>query len=293
MSWEAEIGELRRGVAMAREMGGAEKVKRHHDNGKLTVRERIDRLLDPGSFHEVGAIAGRASYADDGRLTAFQPSNFVCGRGRIVGRPGVVGGDDFTARGGAADGSVWEEQGISEQMAYELRMPVVRLVDGTGGGGSVKRLEMDGRTYVPANPAWDWVVRNLGAVPTVALALGSVAGLGAARVATSHYALMVKGLSQMFVAGPPALLSGAGSRNLMLTLCYVRRLLQQSMAMISKVNPEQLRDPCLAEVRPDPGTDVEPERGPPWTASKSLSCGQSKSATCGSCGCGSPTSWGH
>ena len=203
MSWEAEIGELRRREAMAREMGGAEKVKRHHDNGKLTVRERIDRLLDPGSFHEVGAIAGRASYADDGRLTAFQPSNFLCGRGRVEGRPVVVGGDDFTVRGGAADASIWEKQVISEQMAYELRMPVVRLVDGTGGGGSVKSLEMDGRTYVPANPAWDWVVRNLGAVPTVALALGSVAGLGAARVATSHYALMVKGLSQMFVAGPP------------------------------------------------------------------------------------------
>ncbi|MFP3945207.1 MAG: acyl-CoA carboxylase subunit beta, partial [Alphaproteobacteria bacterium] len=59
------------------------------------------------------------------------------------------------------------------------------------------------RTYVPANPGWDWAVANLATVPVVALALGPVAGLGAARLVTSHYAVMVKGLSQVFVAGPP------------------------------------------------------------------------------------------
>jgi acetyl-CoA carboxylase carboxyltransferase component len=203
MSWQPEIDELRQREAMAAEMGGPEKVKRQHDGGKLTVRERIDRLLDAGSFHEVGAIAGKAEYDADGKLVKLSPSNFVCGRGRIDGRPVVVGGDDFTVRGGAADASIWEKQVIAEQMAHELRLPIVRLVDGTGGGGSVKSMETDGRTYVPANPGWDWVVANMGAVPVVALALGSVAGLGAARVATSHYALMVKDTSQMFVAGPP------------------------------------------------------------------------------------------
>jgi len=203
MSWEEEVAELRRREAFAYRMGGPEKVKRQHDGGKLTVRERIGRLLDPGSFHEIGAIAGRGRYGGNGELEELSPTNFVCGRGRIDGRTVVVGGDDFTVRGGAADASIWQKQVISEQMAHELRVPIVRLVDGTGGGGSVKSLEMDGRTYVPANPAWDWVVANMGAVPTVALALGSVAGLGAARVATSHYALMVKGISSMFVAGPP------------------------------------------------------------------------------------------
>src|SRR5579863_7684201 len=96
MSWDAEIEELRRREALARQMGGADKVKRQHDGGKLTVRERIDALLDPGSFHEVGAIAGRAQYRADGTLEHFMPANFVFGRGRIDGRPVVVGGDDFT-----------------------------------------------------------------------------------------------------------------------------------------------------------------------------------------------------
>ncbi|HYM30518.1 MAG TPA: carboxyl transferase domain-containing protein [Candidatus Cybelea sp.] len=203
MSWENEIEELRRREALALRMGGPDKVKRQHDGGKLTVRERVQRLLDPGSFRETGTIAGKATYDAKGNLVDFMPANFVAGRGTIDGRHVVVGGDDFTVRGGAADASIRGKQGIAEQMAHELRLPIIRLVDGTGGGGSVKSLEMDGRTYVPANPAWDWVVANMGTVPVVSLGLGSVAGLGAARMATSHYAVMVKGISQMFIAGPP------------------------------------------------------------------------------------------
>ena len=167
------------------------------------TRERIERLLDKDSFHEIGAIAGKAQYDEAGRLTDFMASNFVMGRGRIDGRTVAVGGDDFTVRGGAADASIWEKQMMSEQMAGELGIPMVRLVDGTGGGGSVKTYEMTGFTYVPRNPGWEFVVDNLARVPVVSLGLGSVAGLGAARLATSHYSLMVKGISQMFVAGPP------------------------------------------------------------------------------------------
>jgi acetyl-CoA carboxylase carboxyltransferase component len=203
MGWDEEIGELRRREALAREMGGADKVKRQHDGGKLTVRERVAQLLDPGSFHELGAIAGKAQYAADGTLQGFMPANFVVGRGSIDERPVVVGGDDFTVRGGAADASIRGKQIIGEQLAFELRLPLIRLVDGTGGGGSVKTLETEGRTYVPANPAWDIVVANMGTVPVVALGLGSVAGLGAARLVTAHYSLMVEGISQMFIAGPP------------------------------------------------------------------------------------------
>jgi acetyl-CoA carboxylase carboxyltransferase component len=201
-SWGPEVAELRHREALAHRMGGPEKIKRQHDGGKLTVRERIDALLDPASFHEIGAIAGKAVY-EHGELVDLTATNFVMGRGRIDGRPVMVGGDDFTVRGGAADASIWEKQVQCEQLAHELRLPVVRLVDGTGGGGSVKSLDTLGRTYVPANPGWEWVVANLGTVPVVALALGSVAGLGAARVVTSHYSLMVRDTSQIFVAGPP------------------------------------------------------------------------------------------
>ena len=183
-------------------MGGADKVERQHHFGKLTVRERIDELVDPGTFHEIGAIAGKQVLQVDG-TRRFQPANFVMGRAQLDGRPIVVGGDDFTVRGGASDASIAAKQVMAEQLANEYRVPIVRLVDGTGGGGSIKSLEESGYTYIPANPGWEWVVANLATVPVVSLALGSVAGLGAARVVASHYSLMVRDISQVFVAGPP------------------------------------------------------------------------------------------
>ena len=69
MSWQRELDELRERERMAREMGGPDKVQRQHDGGRLTVRERIDRLVDQDSFHEVGAIAGKAEYDEAGKLT--------------------------------------------------------------------------------------------------------------------------------------------------------------------------------------------------------------------------------
>ena len=203
MSWQPEVDELHRRQALARRMGGPDKVKRQHDGGKLTVRERIDALLDPGSFHEIGSVAGKASYDDEGNLLDFNASNTLIGRGRLDGRPIVLQGDDFTVRGGAADAAIWAKSALAEQMANELRLPIVRLVDGTGGGGSVKSLEVDQRTYVSQMIGWQFVTENMGLVPVVGLALGSVAGLGAARVASSHYSMIVKGSAQMFIAGPP------------------------------------------------------------------------------------------
>jgi acetyl-CoA carboxylase carboxyltransferase component len=203
MTWQPEIDELRKREQLAREMGGKEKIERQRAGGKLTVRERIDRLLDANSFHEIGAIAGKGRYDEDGRLGGFTPANFVMGRGRIDGRPVVVGGDDFTVRGGAMDAAISSKQIYAEKMANELRLPIIRLVDGTGGGGSVKMLETDGRTYVPYNQGWDLVVDNLATVPAVGLGLGSVAGLGSARLVSTHYSVMVREISQMFIAGPP------------------------------------------------------------------------------------------
>ena len=109
MVWKPELDELARRTAMAQAMGGADKVKRQHDAGRLTVRERIDRLLDDGSFHEVGALSGIGEYdAGDGSgsVRHVTPANCVFGRGRIDGRPVVVVGDDFTVRGGSADASI-------------------------------------------------------------------------------------------------------------------------------------------------------------------------------------------
>ncbi len=203
MSWRDEIEELRARERLAEDMGGHERVARQKAQGKLTVRERVTALLDQGSLHEIGKIAGQAEYGPDNALSAFRASNAVVGHGRINGRPVVVQGDDFTVRGGAADAAIWAKMVQAEKIAHEYRMPLIRLVDGTGGGGSVKMLEKDPRTYIPETPGWEWVVANLASVPVVALALGPCAGLGAGRVAASHYSVMVKGMSQVFVAGPP------------------------------------------------------------------------------------------
>ena len=203
MSWEPELEELRRRRALAAEMGGPERVARQHETGRLTVRERVERLLDAGSFRETGGIAGAAAYGRDGSLEGFTPANMVVGSGLLDGRRVVVQADDFTVRGGAADAAIWEKMVWAERAALEGRTPLVRLVDGTGGGGSVRSLESMGFTYVPIIPGWEAAVESMASVPVVAAALGPTAGLGAARVVASHFSVIVRGSAQLFVAGPP------------------------------------------------------------------------------------------
>src|SRR5258708_33899836 len=98
MNWKPELDNLARREAFAREMGGVDKVKRQRDQGRLTVRERIDKLLDQNSFHEIGAISGSAEYDENGKLTLLTPANCMFGRGKVDGRPVVQVDDDFTVR---------------------------------------------------------------------------------------------------------------------------------------------------------------------------------------------------
>src|SRR3954451_5299633 len=210
MAWEPELDELRRRTELAQRMGGDERVARQHASGRLTVRERIERLFDPGSFHETGALAGRAEYGDDGELEDFLPANTVVGQGRLNGRRAIVQGDDFTVRGGAADAAIHQKMVWAERAAHDLRLPLVRLVDGTGGGGSVKSLEDMGFTYVPHVPGFELMGANLSRVPVVAAALGPCAGLGAARIVATPFSVIARG-AQVFVAGPPVVaMAGLG-----------------------------------------------------------------------------------
>jgi acetyl-CoA carboxylase carboxyltransferase component len=206
MNWKPELDDLARREAFAREMGGVEKVKRQRDQGRLTVRERIDKLIDADSFHEIGAISGIGDYDEKGELTNLTPANCVFGRARIDGRPVVVVGDDFTVRGGSADASISAKPLMAEEMAHDFRLPIIRIIEGSGGGGSVKTIETKGAANLPGgiggNRWYRYTTENLARVPVVALGLGSVAGLGAARLAASHYSVMTKS-SAMFVAGPP------------------------------------------------------------------------------------------
>src|ERR1044072_4768648 len=106
MVWKPELDDLAPREAFTGQLGGVNKVKRQRDQGRLTVRERIDKLTDNDSFHEIGAIAGIGEYDAQGELTQLTPANCVFGRAKIDGRTVVVVGDDFTGRGGSADASL-------------------------------------------------------------------------------------------------------------------------------------------------------------------------------------------
>jgi acetyl/propionyl-CoA carboxylase alpha subunit/acetyl-CoA carboxylase carboxyltransferase component len=207
LGWASEIEEVERRRELARTMGGPSKLARQKAEGKLNVRERIEALLDPGSFSEIGALAAFVRYDEDGEIVSYAPANFVAGTGRVNGRKIVVGADDFTLRAGSGDAAIHGKQIFSEHYAGQMRLPLVRLLDGASGGGSVKMAQEQGFHYLPVNPAWDAVTENMSLVPVVAAALGPTVGLGAARLVMSHLAIMVEGLGQVFTAGPPIVLS--------------------------------------------------------------------------------------
>src|SRR3974390_3526308 len=206
MIWKPELDDLARREAFAREMGGVEKVKRQRDQGRLTVRERIDKLVDADSFHELGAISGIGEYDERGELRHLTPANCGFGRAKVAARTVGVVGDDFPVRGGSADASISAKPLMAEEMAHDFRLPIVRIIEGSGGGGSVKTTEHKGAANLPGGIGgtrwYRYTTENLAHVPVVALGLGSVAGLGAARLAASHYSVMSRD-SAMFVAGPP------------------------------------------------------------------------------------------
>jgi acetyl-CoA carboxylase carboxyltransferase component len=208
--WADELDELAHRRALVRGQGGPDAVARHHASGRLTIRERIDLLCDPGSFREVGGLAGRGEYAADGSLVEFTPANIVLGEAAIDHRPAVVMGYDFTVRGGAADASVGAKRWYADRMAWEMRIPLVRLLE--GAGGSVKSIESLGVSYVSEIDGWEYAVRNLSTVPVVAAALGPVAGLPAAEVPATHFSVMVKGAAQVFAAGPPLVEAASGAK---------------------------------------------------------------------------------
>jgi acetyl-CoA carboxylase carboxyltransferase component len=209
MSWQEEVDELRRREALAEAMGGAEGIARQRRQGKLTVRERIAALADPGSFREFGALAGSATYAD-GELTDFTPKPAVNGMLTLGGRRAFVTAGDFTVRGGSggARGGMGQELSVTER-ALEWRLPYVRLLDASGG--SVRSFEEMGRTYLPDGNAWTvHEVRALSLIPTVSAVLGSVAGLPAIYACLAHFNVMVKDISQIFPGGPPVVKAALG-----------------------------------------------------------------------------------
>jgi acetyl-CoA carboxylase carboxyltransferase component len=198
--WGAQVDELARRRALAREMGGAERVERQHSQGKLTIRERIEQFLDPGSFFEAGGLVGQGEYDAEGRLTGFKPAAYVMGIGNVDGRLVCVGGEDFTVSGGS--GGVTKRPGqFLQPMALEYRIPLIQFAD--GAGHSARNYEQAGRMSLPDGNQWTLDVQLLGTVPVVSAVVGPAAGHVAGRAVLSHFSVMVKGSGQVFSAGPP------------------------------------------------------------------------------------------
>jgi len=208
MVWQPEIEELEKRKHLAEQMGGQEGIEKQHSRGKLTVRERIDALADPGSFQEIGVLTGSARYEDD-KLVGFTPANSVAGLCTLNGRKVAFSGGDFTVRGGASDAAVGNKGGYAQRLALEWHLPFIRLLDATGG--SVRTFEQIGRTYIPdANPGCAITAQLLRTAPVISAALGSVAGLPAVEACMAHFNLMVKGTSQVFAGGPPVVKAALG-----------------------------------------------------------------------------------
>src|SRR6056297_1524163 len=179
MSWKNEVDEIRRRAERAALQGGKEAVERHRAKGKLTLKERIDALLDSGSFDEVGPGAGANEPGDNGE-DAFTPANFIVGFGKINGRLCVVGGEDFTLKGGSPSPAGLRKSVYTEQLALQHRVPLVRLHEGAGGSVGSAAKSLSAPVYDP--PRFRSIAQALATLPVVSAAMGSVAGLPAARL---------------------------------------------------------------------------------------------------------------
>ncbi len=211
-SWQPEADEIQRRRELALQLGGAERVGRQHDEGKLTVRERIARLVDPGSFQEVGQLTGAGVYVG-GTLERVVPAPYVTGLARIDGRPVAVGGEDFTVRGGSSPGldrRKGGQGGFVEDLAFHYRIPLINLAD--GAGGSVKTVARTGHAHLPGADTFERSVALLGRVPVISAVLGSSAGGPAARAVLSHWSVMVEGTSHIFSTGPAVVERALGQR---------------------------------------------------------------------------------
>ncbi len=213
--WEPEVRGIEERRRLAGELGGSKSVARQHELGRSTVRERIEGLLDAESFREIGPIAGHGEVDADGRLHTFTPANYVLGMGRVGGHPCVVGGEDFTLKGGSPSPAGLRKSVYAEEVACQYRVPLIRLLE--GGGGSVPRNPGAPRPAAAGAPVFGpprflSMSRAMASVPVVSAAMGPVAGLPAARLVASHFSLMLRETAQVLIGGPALVEQALGER---------------------------------------------------------------------------------
>ena len=204
MNWKKETVEIRKRRKLAKAQGGPDAIKLQHKKGRLTLRERIELLLDKDSFDEQGEIAGGSEVNDSGELESLTPANFILGFGKINDKQVVVGGEDFTVKGGSPNAAGLRKSVYTEELALKYKIPLIRLHE--GGGGSVagpgKKSGGYGGDPVFSKSRFKSVADTLREIPVASAALGPVAGMPAARFVASHFRVMTRETAQILVAGP-------------------------------------------------------------------------------------------
>ena len=203
MSWENEVKELERRRHLAKQQGGKEGIAKQHAKGRLTIRERIDTLLDPNSFREHGQATASPVYDDHDEIIEYAPANYIVGFGKIDQRRIVVGGEDFTLKGGSPNAAGLRKSVYAEHLAVQYKVPLIRMLE--GGGGSVKGSAKKGGTVgepVFTEPRFRIIADAMSEVPVVSGAMGAVAGFPAGRLVASHFSVMTKHTAQVLIGGP-------------------------------------------------------------------------------------------
>lgn len=211
MSWEKEAEEIRKRRSLAREQGGEEAIGRQHEKGRLTIRERIEKLTDKESFRELGEGAGVPHFDEEGNLIGFEPGNYILGFARVNGRRVAVGGEDFTMKGGSPNPAGLRKSVYAEELALTYKVPLIRLHEG-GGGSVAGSANKGGRPMgdpVFSTPRFRSITQVLGEVPVATAALGPVAGMPAARLVASHFSVMAEN-AQVLIAGPKVVARALG-----------------------------------------------------------------------------------
>jgi acetyl-CoA carboxylase carboxyltransferase component len=199
--WKPLLDALVQRRAAAHAMGGPDRVERRHAAGRLDARQRIAALLDPGSFNELGALVGSVAR---GALPAAPADALVAGRGRIDGRPVLVGAEDFTVQGGSIGPGTHAKRVRLAELAAQERCPLVMLLDGAG-----ERITNALTRHAFAPNDLQALARLSGQVPTVCAVMGPSAGHGALTAPLSDLVVMVEGAA-IFAAGPPLVKASLG-----------------------------------------------------------------------------------
>ncbi|PYR80422.1 MAG: methylcrotonoyl-CoA carboxylase [Acidobacteria bacterium] len=201
----ALVAELRQRLAQAREGGGARYLQRHREQGKLAVRERIDRLLDEGSpFLELSPLAAWEMYDNDA-----PGAGIVTGIGRVSGREVLIVGNDATVKGGTYYPITVKKHVRAQQIALDNRLPCVYLVD---SGGAFLPLQAD---VFPDKEHFGRIFFNQArmsaeAIAQIAVVMGSCTAGGAYVPAMSDETIIVKGTGTIFLGGPPLVKAATG-----------------------------------------------------------------------------------